>query len=269
MRGIIVLMKKSLLFIGLFASLVLIFSTLTSAALYRTLRLGNVGSDVKELQVLLNKDPETRIALNGAGSPGRETSSFGSLTRQAVIKFQTKYADEVLYSVGLSFPTGVVGPQTRNKLNQLFGSNTSPSPDPSGPTVNIPAPHINAISPDVVTSSPQTITISGSGFTANGNSIVIASDSDRATGFYTSSDGKTLTIPFSSSVANKIRSQLAPYKNTPQYQSVLSAFTNNLIGETIIKEGGVTYVRAIILVKNAGGTSNPITIKVDIKSILQ
>lgn len=262
-------MKKGLLFIGLFASLVLVFSTLASAALYRTLRQGSTGADVKELQVLLNKDPETRIAASGAGSPGRETSSFGALTRQAVIKFQSKYADEVLYSVGLSFPTGVVGPQTRNKLNQLFGSNTTTSPEPSNPTVNTPAPYINTISPDVVTSSPQTITISGTGFTTNGNSIVIASDSDKATGSYASTDGKTITFPFSSSVANKIRAQLAPYKNTSQYQSVLSAFTNNLIGETIINEGGVTYVRAIILVKNAGGTSNPVTIKVNIKSLLQ
>jgi peptidoglycan hydrolase-like protein with peptidoglycan-binding domain len=260
-------MKKGLLFIGLFASLVLVFSSLASAALYRTLRQGSTGADVKELQVLLNKDPETRIAVSGAGSPGRETSSFGALTRQAVVKFQSKYADEVLYSVGLSFPTGVVGPQTRNKLNQLFGSN--PSNVPSTPTQNIPAPYISSISPDTVTTSPQMLTISGTGFSSMGNSIVVISDSDKVVGSYSSSDGKTVTFPFTSNLAEKIKIQLAPYKNTSEYQNVLSAFVTNLTGENISTEGGVTYVRAILLVKNSGGQSNTVAIKINIKSLLQ
>ncbi|MEK7106246.1 MAG: hypothetical protein AAB895_02730, partial [Patescibacteria group bacterium] len=102
-----------------------------------------------------------------------------------------------------------------------------------------------------------------------GNTIVIASDGERGIGAFVSTDGKTISFPFASSVAEKIKVQLAPYKNTSQYQSVLSAVTSNLTGETISVENGVTYVRAIILVKNAGGPSNSINVKVNIKNLLQ
>lgn len=266
-------MKSKLLYIGIFTILALVGTTVASAALYRTLRQGSVGADVKELQVLLNKDPDTQIAISGAGSPGRETTSFGALTLRAVLKFQAKYAEEVLYSGGLSFPTGIVGVLTRTKLNQLYsvlisGSNSGGTQG-GGVYTNSVVPYIEAVSPTIVTSNPQMITLSGSGFTAYGNTIVIASDSEKGIGQYASVDGKTITFPFSSSVVNKVKSQLAPYKNTPEYQSVLSDFTNNLVGETVIKESGATYVRAIILVKNSGGTSNPIMLKVDIKSLIQ
>ncbi len=267
-------MKKNLLFISLFLSLVLISSTLASAALYRTLRQGSTGADVRELQIMLNKDPETRIAVSGVGSPGRESTSFGTLTRKAVLKFQAKYAEEVLYSAGISFPTGIVGVLTRSKLNKLYAvlvpqSNTNGGTQGGGTVINSVAPHLDAINPVVVTSSPQTITLSGSGFTASGNTIVIASDNEKGIGQYNSADGKTLTFSYTSSLVEKIKSQLARYKGTAQYQSVLSAFVQNLTGETVFVEGGTTYVRAIILVKNSGGISNAVTLKVDIKSLLQ
>ncbi len=260
-------MKKNLLFIGFIASVVLISAGIAEAGLFRTLRQGSVGADVKELQTLLNKDPETRVALSGAGSSGRETTSFGSLTRQAVIKFQAKYASDVLYPAGISFPTGVVGSMTRAKLNSLYTS-VYPTPDPL-PTVNVPAPYISSISPSIVTSSSQMITISGTNFSQYGNMVVVASDSERPVGYFNSPDGKTISFAFTSSVAEKIKVQLAQYKNTSQYQSVLNAFVSNLTGETISVEDGVTYARAIILVKNSNGQSSAVTIKVDIKSLLQ
>lgn len=76
---------------------------------------GASGDDVKRLQVILNSDPATRIASEGVGSPGNETTLFGSLTEQAVQKFQVKY--------GIASPGdpgyGFVGPKTRAKLNEL------------------------------------------------------------------------------------------------------------------------------------------------------
>jgi len=52
---------------------------------------------------------------------GLVTGNFLSLTRQAVIRFQEKYASEVLVPVGESRGTGYVGQLTRNKINQLLG----------------------------------------------------------------------------------------------------------------------------------------------------
>src|SRR5437762_1286289 len=49
----------------------------------RSLRIGMTGEDVRALQVLLNRDAETRISVSGPGSPGQETTYFGSRTAEA------------------------------------------------------------------------------------------------------------------------------------------------------------------------------------------
>jgi len=92
----------------------------TISTFAKNLRFGDRGSDVKGLQVALNKDPDTRVALSGPGSPGEETDFFGNLTKKAVILFQEKHATEVLTPVGLLRGSGFVGPSTRAKLN-AFG----------------------------------------------------------------------------------------------------------------------------------------------------
>lgn len=57
----------------------------------------------------------------GVYPEGLITGFFGNLTRQAVVRFQEKYASEILVPSGLSGGTGFVGPATRKKMNELLG----------------------------------------------------------------------------------------------------------------------------------------------------
>lgn len=80
----------------------------TTLNLTRTLKLKMTGNDVKDLQTYLNTHGYT-LSTTGAGSSGKETTYFGSLTKKAVIKFQT--ANNLV-------PDGIVGPKTKSKLIQ-------------------------------------------------------------------------------------------------------------------------------------------------------
>lgn len=53
---------------------------------------------------------------------GYITGNFASLTKNAVIKFQEKYASEILAPAGLSSGSGYVGKLTRQKINSLLSA---------------------------------------------------------------------------------------------------------------------------------------------------
>jgi len=84
------------------------------------LQYRQTNNDVKRLQIFLNSDPDTKIADTGAGSPGKETNYFGILTYKAVIKFQEKYAKDILDPWGFKKGTGYVGKTTLAKINELM-----------------------------------------------------------------------------------------------------------------------------------------------------
>ena len=86
-----------------------------SVVITKVLTKGSKNSEVKSLQIILNKDTDTQVSATGDGSPGNETDYFGSLTLRAVEKFQEKYEIALPGDSGY----GIVGPKTRAKLNEL------------------------------------------------------------------------------------------------------------------------------------------------------
>lgn len=92
----------------------------------RNLTVGDTGTDVLELQKLLNQNTFTRVNVSGVGSPGQETVLFGGLTAAAVKRFQELYRNDILVPNGLTVGTGFVGTATRAKLNEISRGGISP-----------------------------------------------------------------------------------------------------------------------------------------------
>ncbi len=83
----------------------------------QNLTVGSTGGEVMDVQKFLNTHG-AQIASSGAGSPGNESSYFGSLTKAAAAKFQA--------ANGVSPAVGYWGPLTRAKANSMcVGGSTS------------------------------------------------------------------------------------------------------------------------------------------------
>lgn len=95
-------------------------SMMTSYNWTRDLTVGSTGDDVKALQQYLNSHG-AQVAASGAGSPGNESSYFGSLTRAALAKWQA--------ANGVSPAAGYFGPITRAKIAGT-GPVVTPGPGP-------------------------------------------------------------------------------------------------------------------------------------------
>ncbi len=79
------------------------------------LKQGSRGSEVKNLQECLSN-----LTIEGKKIyQGEITGFFGQETKEAVMKFQEKYASDILEPLGLKKGTGEVRKGTRNKLNEV------------------------------------------------------------------------------------------------------------------------------------------------------
>jgi len=76
------------------------------------LQIGSKGKEVEELQRCLAKDAEVY-------PEGTASGFFGEQTKAAVIRFQEKYAKEILVPAGIKRGNGKVGQATRAQLNAL------------------------------------------------------------------------------------------------------------------------------------------------------
>ncbi len=85
----------------------------------KDLKLGSKHSEVKRLKEFLNSHGFS-VSESGAGSAGQESDFFGEKTDDALRRFQKTYQVEILIPLGLSAPTGIFGPSTRKKINEIL-----------------------------------------------------------------------------------------------------------------------------------------------------
>jgi hypothetical protein len=95
----------------------------------RFLKDKDENTEVLQLQRALNHLGFT-IAQSGAGSPGNETSYFGSLTVRALRQFQCEY-NIVCEGTAATTGFGTLGPKTRAKLNELLAGSTAQTVAPT------------------------------------------------------------------------------------------------------------------------------------------
>lgn len=82
---------------------------------------GRTNEQIRLLQELLNKEVNAGLPLTGY---------FGPMTQEALKQFQLKYKEEVLTPLGLASPTGVFGPATRAKVQDLMASEQGSTSSP-------------------------------------------------------------------------------------------------------------------------------------------
>lgn len=76
------------------------------------LKVGSRGTEVTNLQTCLARDSEVY-------PEGQVSGYFGSKTKEAVIRFQEKYYEDILEPWGFDSGTGIVSKTTRAKLNEI------------------------------------------------------------------------------------------------------------------------------------------------------
>lgn len=245
--------------ISIIATILLIIAGSVSAESFTgviflsNLSLGESSPAVLSLQKFLNSDSDTRLADTGPGSPGMETDYFGSLTKNAVIRFQEKYKNEVLAPAGLSYGTGYVGAMTIKKINALAlsgaassvvtnqnttSSQSSPVPYsqtnnsivPSGSVSVSKTPVVFSVSPEKVRRG-DIVVVTGKNFTPTDNTVFLG-DGPIKTRYdgLPSYDGRTVSFIYKPPVINTM--------SVEEIKSLPADMVSQI--ETPIKAAGLT-----------------------------
>lgn len=238
-----------------------------SASFNTDLKEGMISSDVLSLQQILNNDPQTLVSDVGPGSSGNETAYFGAKTKQAVIRFQEKYREEILSPLGLSLGTGIVGSKTREMLNRLFSNSDFSQTDQSGvldPVLDYANrfPTISRVSPSEIADPANTqVTIFGTNFTKNNK--VFLSIQGLESFFASSEDGVTLSLNLNTNFSNLLRQTI--YSIPENIEGTARKQAIELLKKEFNSQGrdGV-YVPAVLFVQNENGETNQVEISINI-----
>lgn len=109
-------------------------ATTTPTLFASDLKLGSTGDEVKRLQQFLNTH-DFSLAGTGVGSLGQETMYFGQLTKNALIRFQEYFAQDILTPLGLTHGTGNFYASTRTFINTILLSEKNSSSDSNTPII--------------------------------------------------------------------------------------------------------------------------------------
>jgi uncharacterized membrane protein YgcG len=208
--------------------------TTTGIVISQNHHLNDKGTDILLLQQFLNAHG-FNIALSGAGSPGHETNFFGTLTYNALTKFQA--------STGLP-STGFLGPLTRDLIVSLTSNVNTSISTASASTTNQAASstnnqnYANFFAPPPTTSPSSEISISypqtsGGG----GGSVSSGGGSVSSGGGSVSSGGGSVSAPVSPGASCSISA--SPSTIADASSTTLTWSSTNAISALLSSVGGV------------------------------
>lgn len=264
-------MKKIFKTFGCLILLLCAFHQVSAATLLtKNLSFGMNDKEVIELQKFLNSYPDTKISDSGNGSPGLETDYFGTKTKNAVIKFQNKYAKEVLVPAGLSSGNGFVGKLTRAKINALkSGPKPSTTTTSQNTSIVIPqVPVIKSIGPTLL-SDGGVLTIKGTGFSATNTIFLSIEPPNKYINIPSTASGTEITLNINTDLGASIMSSLKENLSNIPTEAHPKIIENILRGFRLSNDQPETgeksmLVPAIVRVENVNGRSNDAAITVDI-----
>ena len=268
----------------IFVAIVLISPVTTYAArnFLRVLKIGDQGQDVLFVQKVLNLSTSTQIAATGPGSPGNETIVFGRGTQNAINRFQTLYAKDILIPAGLAQPTGMAGFLTLKKINAVsdaytslnhttinmmpqnswgaatttlhISSTGSTSTATSAKTVVVPTPIITSVTPSVIISG-NSVSISGQNFDPSNNTVIVSIDDPKKFTGIASPDTKNLSTQLNIALVSFLAKGIARLSDADRDRAIAMLIQK---GTFVAGPGdGSAYINATIQIDNKNGRSQP------------